>query len=193
MSWTGDARRDVADVMRLLYERGLVQVRGGNASIREGDHVYMSPSGVPRTLLAPRDVALVSMDGRVLEGRPTSEWRMHLAVYRARPEARAVVHAHPRSLLALLASGGSLDPGLMSEAGIQVSCVSRVPWLRPGSRELAEAVGSAVEREACNVVVLERHGVLVWSPHTIYHALDLLEAVEDLAWLQLHSSRCGPS
>jgi len=96
-----------------------------------------------------------------------------------------VVHAHPRSLLALTHLGLTLDPGLMSEAGIQARCVARVPWITPGTRELAETVGNTISSQRCNVVILERHGALVWSDKTIYHALDLLEAVEDLAWIQL--------
>jgi len=188
LSWTGDARRDVASVLRLLYERGLVQVRGGNASIHDPARglVYMSPTGVPRNLVGPEHVALVSLDGRIVSGSPTSEWRMHLSVYHAAAGARAVVHAHPRAVLALMHSRVDLDPGLASEAGLQVECVGRVPFLRPGSAELAEAVGREAAR-GCNVILLEGHGVVVWSPATIYHALDLLEAVEDLAWIQLHA------
>ena len=176
--------------MRWMYDRGLVQARGGNASIadRERGVVYISPSGVPRRLLEPGMVAEVSLEtGEVLRGRPSSEWRMHLAIYRARPEAVAVVHAHPRSLLALTHLGLELDPGLLSEAGIHVRGLARVPYITPGTRELAEAVGRAAGGGA-NAIVLERHGAVVWSSETLFHALDLLEALEDLAWISLQLS-----
>ena len=188
MSWTGDPRRDVAEVMRLLYQRGLVQVRGGNASIadRARGLVYLSPTGVPRNLLAPGDVALATLDGRVLSGRPTSEWRMHLAVYQADPRAVAVVHAHPRSLLALTHLGGAPDPNLMTEVLYGARCVARVPYRPPGTPELAQAVAETIRETGCNALILERHGALVYSDKHIYAALDLLEALEDLSYIMLH-------
>ncbi len=190
MSWTGDPRRDIAEVMELLYRRGIVQVRGGNASIvdREEGLVYMSPSGVPRNLLSPEDIAVVDLEtGRVLEGKPTSEWRMHLAVYKTVEEAKAIVHAHPRSLLASMKLGLEIDPSAMTEVSLQTRCIAGVPYQPPGTPELAREVSGVLARTRCNVLILENHGVLVWSPYTIYHALDLAEAIEDLAWITIHA------
>ncbi|MCE4628281.1 MAG: class II aldolase/adducin family protein [Desulfurococcales archaeon] len=179
---------DVARVMRWMYQRGLVQVRGGNASIldRARGEIVISPSGIPRPLVGPELVARILPDGTPVRGRPSSEWRMHAAIYRKQPRAVAVVHAHPRSVLALTLRGGHIDPGLMSEAGLQISCVGRVPYIRPGTWALAEAVADEAVR-GCNAIIMERHGVAVWSEHSIYHALDILEALEDLAWISLHT------
>ena len=179
----------VVDVMKSLYQRGLVQVRGGNASVVDRDQmiVYMSPTGVPRLLLEPKDIAILEYpSGRIIRGSPTSEWRMHLAVYEADPNAVAVVHAHPKNLLALTYRGEPLQLDLLSEAKLRATCVSRIPFIQPGSQELAEAVGNAVRSTGCNVIVLEGHGLLVYSSDSPYHALDLLEAIEDLAYIQLH-------
>ena len=191
MSWTGDPRRDIADVMRLLYQRGLVQVRGGNASIvdRGRGLVYLSPTGVPRNLLAPGDVAVATLEGRILSGNPTSEWRMHLAVYHADPRAAAVVHAHPRSLLALTHTGRIPDPNLMTEVLYGAKCLAKVPYRPPGTPELAKAVEEAIRETGCNALILERHGALVYSDRHIYAALDLLEALEDLSYIMLHMGR----
>ncbi len=183
MSWTGDPKRDIVEVMKLLYERGIVQVRGGNASIydKSSGLVYMSPSGVPRNLLTMEDVAVMTVGGAVLKGNPTSEWRMHLAVYEADPEARAVVHAHPPALLALTYKGGVPDPELLSEVKLNAKCIAEAPYAPPGSPELAKVVKETIMGTGCNVIILQRHGALVYSDKTIYHALDLLEAVEDLS------------
>ena len=183
MSWTGDPKRDIVEVMKLLYERGIVQVRGGNASIydKSSGIVYMSPSGVPRNLLTMEDVAVMTVGGAVLKGNPTSEWRMHLAVYEADPEARAVVHAHPPALLALTYKGGVPDPELLTEVKLNAKCIAEAPYAPPGSPELAKVVKETVMGTGCNVIILQRHGALVYSDKTIYHALDLLEAVEDLS------------
>ncbi|MCE4629516.1 MAG: class II aldolase/adducin family protein [Desulfurococcales archaeon] len=183
MSWTGDPKRDIVEVMKLLYERGIVQVRGGNASIydKSSGLVYMSPSGVPRNLLTMEDVAVMTVGGAVLKGNPTSEWRMHLAIYEADPEARAVVHAHPPALLALTYKGGVPDPELLSEVKLNAKCIAEAPYAPPGSPELAKVVKETIMGTGCNVIILQRHGALVYSDKTIYHALDLLEAVEDLS------------
>ncbi len=178
----------IVDVMKSMYSRGLVQVRGGNASVidRENSIAYMSPSGIPRLLLDKNDIAVLEYpSGRVLRGTPTSEWRMHLAVYQADPHAVAVVHAHPKSLLALTYRGEPLNLDLLSEAKLRATCVARVPFIQPGSRELADAVGRVIGETKCNVIVLEGHGLLVYSVDSPYHALDLLEAIEDLAYIQL--------
>ena len=183
MSWTGDPKRDIVEVMKLLYERGIVQVRGGNASIydKSSGLVYMSPSGVPRNLLTMEDVAVMTVGGAVLKGNPTSEWRMHLAVYEADPEARAIVHAHPPALLALTYKGGVPDPELLTEVKLNAKCIAEAPYAPPGSPELAKVVKETIMGTGCNVIILQRHGALVYSDKTIYHALDLLEAVEDLS------------
>jgi len=183
VSWTGDPKRDIVEVMKLLYERGIVQVRGGNASIydRSSGLIYMSPSGVPRNLLTTEDVAVMTVGGAVLKGNPTSEWRMHLAVYEADPSARAIVHAHPPALLALTYKGGVPDPELLTEVKLNAKCIAEAPHAPPGSQELANVVKETIMRTGCNVIILQRHGALVYSNKTIYHALDLLEAVEDLS------------
>jgi len=183
VSWTGDPKRDIVEVMKLLYERGIVQVRGGNASIYDQSSglVYMSPSGIPRNLLTMEDVAVMTVGGAVLKGNPTSEWRMHLAVYEADPSARAIVHAHPPALLALTYKGGVPDPELLTEVKLNAKCIAEAPYAPPGSQELANVVKETIMRTGCNVIILQRHGVLAYSDKTIYHALDLLEAVEDLS------------
>jgi len=187
VSWTGDPRRDVAEVLRLMYQRGLVQARGGNASIHAPGRglVYMSPTGTPRNLLTPSQVAVLTLDGQVLSGTPTSEWRMHLAVYKADPNAKAIVHAHPKNLLALTYKGKTPDPNLLTEVKLNAKCITTVPYAPPGSEELAVKVAETIKQTGCNALILERHGALVYSDKTIYHALDLLEAIEDLSYIQL--------
>jgi L-fuculose-phosphate aldolase len=184
-------REQVAEVMRLLYRRGLVSILGGNASILDKGRglVYISPTAVPRTRITAGDVAVITLDGEVVEGRPSSEWRMHLEIYRRVEGAVAIVHAHPpyTLLVSRLASRG-ITPRLsdmlsvLSEAGISAGgCVAEAPWAPPGTAELADKVASALAGSRCRVAVMERHGVVAYSPDSIYRALDAVEAIEDLA------------
>jgi L-fuculose-phosphate aldolase len=180
-----DERAQVADVMRRLYERGLVSARGGNASILGRDGlIYISPSGHPRHLIGPEHVAVIRPDGSVVEGRPSSEWRMHVEVYRRIPGARAVVHAHGSMAVAAAAAGIPLRTSTLTEAAYSLGeCgeVPVVPPVRPGTWELARAVAEALAGSGCRGAVLAGHGMVAYSGETIYHALDAVEAIEELA------------
>ncbi len=185
--------RQIADVMRLLYSRGLVQVKGGNVSFfdrREG-LVYITPTGVPRHVIREDDIAIMSLDGRTLVGTPSSEYRLHVSIYRDVEGSIAVVHAHPPSLIALYEAGLRLDVGVLSEASIRVGCVAEVPPITPGTQELADAVVNALKAGGCRAAVLRRHGVAVYSNVDAYDALDAVEALEDAARIILMAKGRG--
>ncbi len=180
----------VADAMRLLYQRGLVSLRGGNASIYDPDTglVYISPSGQARHTITPRDVAVIRLDGTVVRGRPSSEWRMHVEIYRRIPGARAVAHAHPPAAVAAALAGVGLEVSSLVEASYSLGdcgVVPVAPWRPPGTWELARAVAGALESSGCRGAVMERHGAVAYG-ESMYHAVDALEAIEDLARLEVY-------
>lgn len=183
-------RGDLASVMRLLYSRGLVQVRGGNASIVDRDRglIYITPTGKPRHLVTPEDIAVITMDGRVVSGSPSSEWRLHAAIYKEVGEASAIVHAHPPHVIAAGEVGG-LDLSLTTEASYSISCITLVPPLPPGTWDLAATTAKMLREQGCNAAILRRHGVVAYSSVSIYHALDMVEALEDLARIWFALSR----
>lgn len=183
-----EAAEAVVDVLRLLYYRGLVQVRGGNVSMLSGGLVYITPTGKPRHTLDWRDAALIDLEGRVYRGRPSSEWRMHVEIYKRLSAAgvRSVVHAHPRAVLAASLAGVQLDPQVFTEARHSLGCIAKVPRLEPGTWDLARAVADALEGTGCRAAVLEGHGAVTVAGDP-YEALDAMEALEDLAWITLHA------
>ncbi|MEB3851049.1 MAG: class II aldolase/adducin family protein [Desulfurococcales archaeon] len=185
----GDPRGMVADVMRLLYSRGLVSVRGGNVSVvdRGSGLVYISPSGMPRHLIGPRDVAVIRLDGSVVEGMPSSEWRMHVEIYRRIPGAAAVVHAHGSMAVAAAEAGVALRVGVLNEASYSLGGCGEVPVaprVQPGTWELARAVAGVLESSGCRGAVMRGHGMVAYG-ETVYHALDAVEAIEELARVEL--------
>jgi L-fuculose-phosphate aldolase len=185
----------LVDVMGLLYERGLVGVRGGNASalvvLPEGTRfVYVTPSGAVKPRLKPEDIAVIGVDGYVYEGRPSVEYRLHLEVYNSVEGVRAVVHSHNPATVLLSYKGLSLDTRVLGvEARYYLGeCVSRVGAYEPGSVELAKATASALKK--CPVAVLEGHGAVAVGYNAdpveaLYEALDRLEALEDIALASL--------
>ncbi|BEP17173.1 aldolase [Pyrofollis japonicus] len=186
-------REALVDAMKILHYRGLLNIRGGNASAiyRLQDNyafIYITPSGAVKPKLRPEDIAVIDLNANVYEGKPSSEYRLHLAIYRRRDDVRAIVHAH--NPLAVLAErlGLRLDPGLLGvEARYYLGeCVAIVPETEPGTEDLAKKTADALARKECSVAILAGHGAVAVGTDNdpekaVYEAVDKLEVLEDLA------------
>jgi L-fuculose-phosphate aldolase len=133
---------------------------------------------VAKAGLEPNDLAFMAMDGTVLSGRPSSERLMHLAVYRACPEARAVVHAHPPTAIAWTLAFPDQDrlpaddlPELILAAG----SIPIVPYARPGTAAMGENLLPFLPEH--RLLLLSRHGALAWG-ETLEEAYNGLERLE---------------
>lgn len=161
------ARRSVAD--------GLVVGTSGNVSVRIGDTVLVTPTGVPYERLTPDDTVGVDLDGRQVLGslRPTSELPMHLAVYRT-TGAGAVVHTHAVHATAVSTLVREL-PLIHYMAGALGGAVRVAPYATYGTPELAENMLRALsDRTAC---LLQNHG-------TVAHGSSLSQAYDRTAQLE---------
>ncbi|WP_190037758.1 class II aldolase/adducin family protein [Streptomyces fructofermentans] len=171
------ARRTVAD--------GLVVGTSGNVSVRVGDTVLVTPTGVPYDRLAPADACGVDLDGRQVLGSlvPTSELPMHLAVYRA-TGARAVVHTHAVHTTAVSTLVTEL-PLIHYMAAALGGPVRVAPYATYGTEELAENMLSALrDRTAC---LLQNHGTLAHGS-TLDQAYDRTAQLEWMCRVWLTAS-----
>jgi L-fuculose-phosphate aldolase len=179
-AWAGlvaTARRTVAD--------GLVVGTSGNVSVRVGDTVLVTPSGVPYDRLTPDGVVGVDLTGRQVLGTltPTSELPMHLAVYRA-TDARAVVHTHAVHATAVSTLVREL-PLIHYMAGDLGGPVRVAPYATYGTEELAENMLRALtDRAAC---LLQNHGTLVHGA-TLDQAYDRTAQLEWMCRVWLTAS-----
>jgi len=179
-----DPREEICNWARELYELRLTTSRGGNLSVRQEDRVFITPSGVHKGRLSPRDIVVTDMQGKVMgRGRPSIELAMHLAVYRVRPDARAVIHAHPVHATALAVAGRTIDPSMHPELEASFPKLPLIPPAPCGSEELANLVAEAVKE--ADVVLLGGHGTLALG-RSVEAALVLTESVEFGAHLLLH-------
>ena len=118
----------VCRVGKLLYDRGDAAANDGNISVRVGEgRLLITPSGVSKGRMTPDMLLVTDLDGTVIEGNrhPSSEGKMHLEVYRGRPDVNAVVHAHPPVSTAFAVCRRGLETPYLSElvAGLgQVPC-----------------------------------------------------------------------
>ena len=179
-----------------FYRRGYAFGSTGNISVRVGERVWITPTGKSLKGLDPGHLACVSLDGASLnENKASKEFPFHLAFYRRRENVRAVVHLHTLYSVALSCLEG-LDPEnplppLTPYYFMRVAPLAVLPYFRPGSAGLAEAVGEAAPRHNC--MLLRNHGV-VCAGSTLSEAADRAEELEQTARLHflLRGERVRP-
>jgi L-fuculose-phosphate aldolase len=171
-----DARQAIVTTCQELARAGLVVGTAGNVSVREGDLVAVTPSGVRYAGLSPELVGVHRLDGTAVEAplAPTSELPLHLAIYAARPEAGAVVHTHSP---AATATSTLVDevPLVHYYAAMFGGPVAVAAYATYGTDELARNVMRALhERSAC---LMGNHGAVTIGP-------DLVTAHEKSVYLE---------
>jgi L-fuculose-phosphate aldolase len=153
-------RQELAGYGQRIADRRLTAGPGGNISAREGRLLWVKPSGFAMEDLAGKDMVCVDLEtGRLVEGkhRPTSELPMHLAVYRARPDIRAVFHTHSPWASGAVTSDADVRP-MFAEVVNDLGGVAVVPYLLTGSTELADAVAEAAKEN--ETIFMVGHGVV---------------------------------
>lgn len=170
----------LCDIGRRAYARELVDGNAGNFSARLPDgNVLCTPTQVCKGLLMPMDLCVVGLDGTQHAGqrRPSSEIRMHLALYAASDTVRAVMHGHPPYATTLAASGSALSEGVLPEGDVYLGPVPLVPYQTPGTAALGDALRPYAATS--NAALLANHGAVTWGPDAewAYCLLESLEAV----------------
>lgn len=193
MSMTFQEEREaVCRVGKLLYDRGYVAANDGNISVRVGEgRLLITPSGVSKGRMTPDMLLVTDLDGTVIEGNrhPSSEGKMHLEVYRGRPDVNAVVHAHPPVSTAFAVCRRGLETPYLSElvAGLgQVPCTPSFAML--STEEVPQSVRPYLADH--NALLLANHGALAWGGD-LWEAFDRLETVEHTAKIVLNAQLLG--
>lgn len=172
----------IVEAGRRLWQRGLVAASDGNISCRlEDDTFLITPSGVAKGFLSEDDILVVDGAGRVLSGnaKPSIETGMHLAVYRARPEINALVHAHPPLTTAFTLTERDMNEDAPDEVKLQLGRIAKAKYGEAGSAELARNVAEAAASGA-DAVLLARHGALTTGADPL-RALFRMESLEQAA------------
>ena len=178
---------------RILYDRKLLHATGGNTSVRDGDYVWISQTGAELGSLTEEQVVKVDLQGTVIEGeRPSKEMGMHLAMYRSRPNAGAVIHAHPTFAITLstLITEPSLDAIRPYTAAFYVRA-GRVPMI-PYHGSGAHSLHRAVEELAAHyhALLLRQHGLIV-AGKTMSETVGMVEEIEQCCQIGIASSPKG--
>ncbi len=177
-----DAWKYLSDLGKRFVDRRLVVGSGGNLSMLLPDKKSFLITGTGTALdrLDEASFAVVGLDGSYSnEGmQPSSEYRVHLAAYQNRPDINTCIHLHPQASV-LLAALDIETKFITVDHVYYLRKIVRIPWMRPGTQEIADAVGREIV--GANVLVLENHGCVVVgkNPELAFsRALNLEEASE---------------
>lgn len=184
-------RDQIALVIARIYKRGLTTTSGGNISIidDQGD-IWVTPSAVDKGSLTPADIVCVKKDGTVVgRHKPSSEFPFHKAIYEARTDLRAIIHAHPPALVSFSIIRTIPQTNIFLQARHVCGEVGYAPYRLPGSK----ALGSVIAEEFAkgySSVIMENHGTVVGG-EDLSDAFQRFETLEFCCRTLLYSNMIG--
>jgi L-fuculose-phosphate aldolase len=172
-------RQSIIDACLRMNALGINQGTSGNISLRHDAGMLVTPTSVPYETMQPEQIVFMGFDGSFDSSqRPSSEWRFHLDILRARPEVNAVVHAHPPYATTLAIMGREIPPVHYMVAVAGGDSIRCAPYATFGTEELSRhAVSALKDRLAC---LLAHHGMIAIGP-SLPKAMWLAVEVETLA------------
>lgn len=188
-----EIKKEICEIGKRIYNRGMVASNDGNISVKLNDNEFLcTPTGVSKGFMTPEYICKVDRDGNLLQAngkfRPSSEIKMHMRVYKERPDVVSVVHAHPMYATAFAIAGIPLTQPIMPEAVIALGCVPIAEYGTPSTEEIPDAVSKYLQHY--DAVLLENHGALAYSD-SLLSAYHKMESVEFYAQLLFLSKQLG--
>lgn len=184
-------RDEIMQTMSRIYRSRMTTTSGGNLSIRdEAGDIWISPARVDKGTLTRRDIVCVRRDGTV-DGPhpPSSEFPFHKAIYSARPDITAIVHAHPVALVAFSICQSAPNTRLFHQSHSVCGRVGFAPYACPGSEQLGANIAITFA-QGNDSVILENHGVVVGGD-SLAHAFQRFEAFEFAAKTLIKAQQLG--
>jgi L-fuculose-phosphate aldolase len=174
-----EKRQSIIDACVRMNALGINQGTSGNISLRHEAGMLITPTSVPYETMQPEQIVHMGLDGSFDPAqRPSSEWRFHLDILKARPEVNAVVHAHPPYSTILAIMGLEIPPVHYMIAVAGGDTIRCAPYATFGTLELSQhAVRALEDRLAC---LLEHHGMIAIGP-SLSKAMWIAVEVETLA------------
>lgn len=184
-------KQEICEVGHRLYAHGFVAANDGNISVKLNDNeFYCTPTGVSKGSLTPEMIIKIDAEGNKLEGtlNPSSEIKMHLRVFRERPDVNAVVHAHPPVATAFTVAGIPLDRYILPEAVLTIGDVPTCEYATPSTMEIPDSLMPYIQEH--DAFMLKNHGALTVG-NTLTRAFFTMEEVEFNAKIMKYAMELG--
>ena len=186
-----EIKKEICEVGHKLYAKNFVAANDGNISVKVGpNEFYCTPTGVSKGSLTPDMIIKVDAEGRKLEGKlnPSSEIKMHMRVYRDRPDVNAVVHAHPPVATAFTVADIDLDQYILPEAVLTIGEVPTCDYGTPSTMEIPDSLEPYIQNH--DAFLLRNHGALTVGCN-LNKAMFTMEEVEFNAIICKHAMELG--
>jgi L-fuculose-phosphate aldolase len=172
-------KEEICEIGRRVYAKGFAAANDGNISCRVSDNeVLCTPTLVCKGFLKPDDICTVDLQGNQLSGRKkrTSEILLHLEVYKADPNVKAIVHCHPPHATAFSVAGQQIPTCILPEVEVFLGVVPTAVYETPGGKHFAETILPYISK--ANTIVLKNHGTISWgeSLERAYWWTEILDA-----------------
>ncbi len=181
----------IVTIMNRIYNYGMTTTSGGNLSICDPDGtVWISPSGVDKGSLRREDIMQILPDGTIVgPHKPSVEYPFHLAIYAARPDLKAVLHAHPPALVGFSLVRKIPDTAIIPHAKFICGDITMAEYALPGSSLLGERIAAEFAK-GVNTVMLENHGVVIGADD-LFNAFMKFETLDYCARLEINARTLG--
>ena len=182
-----EVKKQIVEIGNRIWTRGYVAANDGNISVKINDEeVLTSPTGVSKGFMTTDMIIKIDLDGNVISGssnyRPSSEAKMHLEVYRERPDIKSVVHAHPPYCTSFAVAGIPLNKCVLPEAIIVIGSVPIAEYGLPSTMEIPEKIRPHIKTS--DAILLANHGALTMGNSLInaYYKMETLEHTAHIVW-----------
>src|SRR5437762_2893548 len=172
-------KEQMCEIGRKIWLKGFCAGNEGNHSYRLGeDRILCTPSLISKGNLKPDDMCIVDMTGKQISGKRkrTSEILLHLAIYKERPDVKAVIHSHPPHATAFAIADIELPTCIHPEAEVFLGPVKTAKYVTPGDTRLGESIRPYIKDS--NTILLGNHGVVCYGPdlEDAYYKLEIVDA-----------------
>ena len=185
-----EARQQIVQIVNELFQSGHLTATGGNVSALSGDGetIWITPSGLYKGALTEESLVHIQPDGSVIQGnlKPSIEYQMHFRAYRSREGMTGAVHTHSPVATAFGICNQSFQP--INTDAVFLADTQIVPWIMPGTAELAEAVGRALDKS--RGAILQNHGLMAVGKD-LRNAATRAMMIEETAKLSLYIKQFG--
>jgi len=182
-----ELKKLIVEIGRRIWIRGYVAANDGNITVKLNDReILTTPTAVSKGFMTEDMIIKCDLNGKVLSGnskyRPSSEVKMHLEVYKERPDVQSVVHAHPPYATSFAVAGIPLNKCVLPEAILVIGAVPIAPYGLPSTMEIPDKIRPFIKTS--DAILLENHGALTLGSDLLnaYHKMETLEHTANIVW-----------